>query len=157
MIRLATVAMCWISFAALAADTPFKYQGFNMMAFGKSEYANLDLVVKSLDYIVAEGSKLVTIDWNVTVADDGSVLSTSDPASFEPMDTDIKRVIELAHQRGLNVFLKPHVGFPNDPFSNRGTWNTDMTKFSLAKFFGDWTAYLHGWGVVASAMSVEGL
>ncbi|MEO8272242.1 MAG: hypothetical protein ABI557_21205, partial [Aureliella sp.] len=66
-------------------------------------------------------------------------------------------MVELARQRGLKVFLKPHAGFPNTPFDNRATFNTDMMKFSIDTFFRDWSAYMTNLGSLAAAMQVEAL
>ena len=145
------------SVIALSATQAFKYQGFNLMAFGKADYADENLVKKSLDYVVSVGSNFAIIDWMVAVDDNGAVLPPTSPASFEPLRSDIGRVIELARQRGLRVFLKPHPGFPNTPFENRATFNTDMSKFSLNTFFFDWTTYLTSLGSWGSTMGVEGL
>lgn len=154
---IAVLAICLCSSSLPAATQAFKYQGFNLMAFGKADYADEDLVRKSLDYIVSVGSNFVNIDWMVAVDDNGVVLPPTSPASFEPPRSDIGRIVELAHQRGLKVFLKPHVGFPNTPFDNRATFNTDMSRFSLGVFFPDWTTYLTSLGSWAATMGVAGL
>lgn len=90
----------------------FEYQGFNMIAFNKGDYAEGILVHRSLDYIVSTGSNFVNIDWMVAFDDDGAMVPQESSLSHEPPQSDVRRLVQLARQRGLRVFLKPHAGFP---------------------------------------------
>jgi len=150
------IALWSLAVSALAIQ-PFRYQGFNMMAFNKSDYADATLVAASLDYVVSRGSNLVVIDWNVAFDDDGSLLPQTSPRVSEPPRADIVRLVERARERGLKVFLKPHIGFPDTPFGNRGTWNTDMSRFSMDTFFEQWTTYLVGLSGMATSLGVDAI
>lgn len=139
-----------------ATGATFKYQGFNLIAFSKGDFAHSPLLDQSFDYIVSEGSNFINVDWVVAFNDDGSIVAQSDAASREPPIDDILNVVAVAHNRGLKVFLKPHISFPAT-FENRMHYNTDLTRFALPTFFRDWNAYLLKLGMRANGANVDGI
>ena len=132
----------------------FEHQGFNLIAFNKGDFADPDLLARSLDYIRDSGANFVNVDWMVAFEDDGRIVPASSERSGEPAIEDLEQVIAMAHARGLSVSLKPHVSFP-DSFENRMEWNSNMAEFSMPRFFAEWARYLESVGQLAHRTGVE--
>ncbi len=132
----------------------FEHQGFNLIAFNKGDFADPDLLARSLDYIRDSGANFVNVDWMVAFEDDGSIVPASSERSGEPAIEDLEQVIAMAQARGLAVSLKPHVSFP-DSFDNRMEWNSNMAEFSMPRFFAEWARYLESVGQLAHRTGVE--
>jgi len=149
-------------FAALAnpvatlASPAFPYQGVNLIAFNKVDFAPGPLLDRSLAYVSDVGANVILVDWMVAFNADGSIVPQSSPSSREPARPDILAIVERAHRLGLAVFLKPHIGFP-DSFENRMHYNSDLAQFAMPRFFADWTNYLVALGEDAARTGVEGV
>ena len=141
-----------------AWSTPplFNYQSFNLIAFNKGDYSAGPLLDRSLEYIVEQGANLVLLDWVVAFNDDGSIVPQVNSTSHEPTRSDILKLAKRIHEAGLKVFFKPHISFP-DSFENRMHYNTDLTRFSMSRFFDDWSDYIVTLGMDAATAGIEGV
>ena len=83
---------------------------------------------------------MITLDWLVEFADDGSMLQNGGETA--PPWADIASVVSRAKSLGMYVILKPHVAKTGGLGQNRNLYNTDPNKFLASNFFPAWQAYL---------------
>lgn len=120
---------------------PFQLQGFNLTSWFSGGFSDHSLDQLAIDYVKSEGSNVITLDVMVNFNDDGTIIPISAANSQQTNIDDIRYVIDLAHQNGLQVILKPHVTLANIQ-QNRMLSNTDSATFSSSSFFRDWGNYL---------------
>jgi len=136
--------------------TAFNLQGFNITAWSKSGFADYSLNATALQYIKNEGSNLVAIDYAVNFNNNGSIIDPNSSASMAPSTKDLAHVIDLAHQLGLQVILKPHITLATSA-ANVNDGNTSTSTFLASNFFPAWNGYLNSLGSLAQAHGVEGI
>jgi hypothetical protein len=112
------------------ADTDTQQRGFALPSWQEGGYDAPSLEL-SLREIKALGATWVQLNptWYQLTLNANEILRTTETVS----DTGVERAIQLAHQRGLKVFLKPHLNaqggsnkiLPDD----RQAWFTSYTAF----------------------------
>lgn len=121
---------------------PFQLQGFNLTSWFSGGFSDHSLDQLAINYVKNEGGNVVTLDVMVNFNDDGTIVPASASNNQQTNTSDIRYVIDLAHQNGMQVVLKPHVTLANIQ-QNRMLGNTDPTTFSSTSFFRDWGNYLN--------------
>jgi len=103
-------------------------------------------IARSLGEMVAVGATWVqfTLDW-VQEARNASVIARS-PRTVS--DDNLERVIELAHEYMLKVFLTPHLYVPNDSRSN-------IRPDDRRAWFASYTTFIGHYAAMAQRLGVE--
>ncbi|RKZ13571.1 hypothetical protein DRQ53_13125 [bacterium] len=137
MIRrfLLLVVIAAVCATSAVADAPVR--GITLSTHGNGRDWGDDSIEPTLDRIAATGATWVAIHPYAWIANDGEV-------QFQDLDknsTHLTRPIREAHQRGMKVFIKPHLGYWASKFSWRGEISfDDNTQWDL--FFDSYNQWI---------------
>lgn len=104
---------------------------------------------QSLSEMVDAGATWV--QYTPTWGQQSANASTVAPTPRSVSDADLEQAIALAHQRGLKVFLKPHLELPNPELQGRSTIRPD----DRAAWFASYAAFINHYAELAQRSGVE--
>jgi hypothetical protein len=134
--------------AVVDADANTPQRGFALPTQQEGGYDGPD-VEQALREIADVGATWVelTPTWYQQTRNSSEVLRTAGTVN----DSGLERAINLAHERGLKVFLKPHVGLPNPGQDSRNNIQPD----DRAAWFTSYTAFITHYASIAQRLRVE--
>lgn len=126
----------------------WQQRGFALPTWKEGGYDGPN-VEQSLREITEVGATWVelTPTWYQRTTNSNEVLRTTGTVD----DGGLKRAITLAHQRGLKVFLKPHVDLPNPGKDSRNNIRPDDPTV----WFTSYTAFITHYASMAQQLGVE--
>ncbi|MGB3483054.1 MAG: hypothetical protein WBB07_12660 [Mycobacterium sp.] len=130
------------------AEPGTQQRGFALPSWQERGYDGAD-VEQSLGEIQALGATWVQFNptWYQTTRHSNAMVRT--PATVS--DTGLERAIALAHQRGLKVFLKPHIDLPVPGQDSRNNILPD----DRGAWFAGYTAFITHYAAMAQRLGVE--
>ncbi len=117
-------------------DTPIRGITISCNRSGPGEWDSPALMNPTLDDAVGVGANWVTIHPYFWLGGGGQL--RYDP---ERQDASVSVTTRLAHERGLKVLLKPHVGYWGSPFGWRGEITYD-NEADWKRFFDSYTKWI---------------
>lgn len=121
-------------------------QGMSLASFGKNTL-RLPTTIAQLDAMQDAGIDWVAVvpHWFQANETTSNIHRTSETAS----DTSVREFIEAAHDRGMSVFLKPHLDLSN------GEWRAYIDPTNKTTWFANYTAMLSIYADIAQDTGVE--
>jgi hypothetical protein len=154
-IPLAAAAVCVIVFgysfgarSAIDADVVTTQRGFALPTWRGDGYDGPE-VEENLREVIEMGATWVelTATWEQERRTSSNVFRTPRTVS----DAGLERAIKLAHERGLKVFLKPHVDLPNPGQDSRRNIRPEDPE----TWFAAYTAFISHYAAMAERLRVE--
>ncbi|MFI6439228.1 glycoside hydrolase family 113 [Streptomyces sp. NPDC050759] len=126
-----------------------RQHGFALAAYSRDSYGDTEVLERCLRQIAGVGAEWVQITptWFQNSPDADEITRAPAGATWQtPDDAGVRRVVALAHERGLKVLLKPHVDLPGN--ESRG----HIRPRDHATWFASYTAFItHYAGLAARA------
>lgn len=131
--------------AVARAEISWQQRGFALPTWQEGGYDAPNLE-QSLREVRSVGATWVqfTPTWSQQTRNSNEIFRVAESVS----DTGLDRAITLAHQQGLKVFLKPHIGVPGDNRSN-------IRPDDPAAWYTSYTAFITHYAAIAQQMGVE--
>jgi hypothetical protein len=134
--------------AAREADVLTTQRGFALPTWEEGGYDGPQ-VEQSFREMVEVGATWVqlTPTWEQQARSSSEIARTPRTVS----DAGLERAITLAHERGLKVFLKPHVDLPNPGQDSRNNIRPDNRE----AWFSSYTSFISHYAAIAERLGVE--
>jgi hypothetical protein len=131
-----------------AVDPHAQQRGFALPTWQQGGYDSPGLEL-SLSEITDIGATWVqfTPTWYQQARSSNQIFRTTRTVN----DAGLERAIALAHQRGLNVFLKPHLNLPNPGQDSSNNINPD----DRVAWFASYTAFITHYASMAQRLGAE--